>query len=115
MAEDPIWLFSNGSSISLRLASRRQSVAILWALAPIRTKSGKDVAVDLARIGLAGDGVALGKTKGVAHYLVKLFDFVVVAVEEGEEAALGAGGALDARKRRSLRRRCRLRKSITKS
>lgn len=34
MAEEPIWSFSNGSSTSLRLARRRMSVAILWAVAP---------------------------------------------------------------------------------
>ena len=35
MAEEPIWFFSNGSSISLKLASRRRSVANfmqLWAM-----------------------------------------------------------------------------------
>ena len=32
MAEEPIWFFSNGSSISLKLANRRMSVAIFMAL-----------------------------------------------------------------------------------
>ena len=59
-----------------------------------RTEGREDIAVDLARIGLAGDGVALGKAKGVRHQLVELFHLVVVAVEEGQKAGLGAGGAL---------------------
>ena len=39
MAEDPICPGSRGSSISLRLARRRMSVAILWAVLP-REESG---------------------------------------------------------------------------
>jgi len=39
MAEDPICPASMGSSISLRLARRRISVAILWAVLP-REESG---------------------------------------------------------------------------
>ena len=31
MAEEPIWLFSKGSSTSFRCWSRRMSLLILWA------------------------------------------------------------------------------------
>ena len=34
IAEDPIWVDSNGSSTSYRFARRRRSVAGLWAVAP---------------------------------------------------------------------------------
>jgi hypothetical protein len=61
-----------------------------------RREGREDVKVDLARVGLAGDGVGVGEAAELGDALVEGLDLLVVAVEEGEERALSAGGALDA-------------------
>ena len=63
------------------------------ALEPICSSSK---GADLARVGLAGDGEGFGKAESLGDHAVELVAFAVIAVEEGEERGLGAGGALDA-------------------
>ncbi len=54
--------------------------------------------VDLACVGLAGDGEDVGEAERLGHHVVECLDLGVVTVEEGEEAGLGSGGALDPQK-----------------
>ena len=51
--------------------------------------------VDLARVGLARDGIGLGEAERLGHHAVERLDLGVVAVEELEEAGLRAGRPLD--------------------
>ena len=52
--------------------------------------------VDLARVGLAGDGVGLVEAHLLGDELLELPHLVVIAVEELQEAGLRAGRAFDA-------------------
>ena len=56
----------------------------------------EDLGVDLAGVGLSGDGVGAGEAHLFRDRCFELADFGVVAVEELEEAGLGSGGAFDA-------------------
>ena len=56
----------------------------------------EDLRVDLARIGLAGDGVAGVEAHLLGDELVEPSDLGVIAVKEFEEAGLRAGRAFDA-------------------
>ena len=56
----------------------------------------QDVDVDLSAVGLGGDGVGVREAGELGHALVQGDDLGVLAVEEGEEGGLGAGGALHA-------------------
>lgn len=61
-----------------------------------RGEGREDVGVNLARVGLASNGVGVGEAEELGDALVEGLDLLVVAVKELEERALGAGGALDA-------------------
>jgi len=61
-----------------------------------RGERAKDVAVDLARVGLAGDRVGVREAEELGHAGVEGLDLVVVTIKEGKERGLGAGRALDA-------------------
>ena len=54
------------------------------------------LAIDLARVGLAGDRVDVVEAHLAGDQPVELADLVVVAAEQGEEAGLRAGRALGA-------------------
>ena len=56
---------------------------------------GQHLGVDLARVGLARDGIGLGEAERLGHHPVERLDLGVVAVEELEEAGLRAGRPLD--------------------
>lgn len=61
-----------------------------------RGKGAEDIGVDLTRVGLASDGVGVAEARELSDALVESLDLLVVAIEEGEEGALGTGRALDA-------------------
>lgn len=61
-----------------------------------RGERAKDIAVDLARVRLAGDGVGVREAEELSHALVEGLDLLVVAVKQGEERGLRSGRALDA-------------------
>ena len=56
----------------------------------------EDVDVDLARVRLGRDGVRVPEAGELGDAAVELLDLIVVPVEQGEEARLGARRALDA-------------------
>ncbi len=62
-------------------------------------------AVPLARVGLAADGDGAGESHALGDHAVELAHLVMVAVEELQEAGLGAGGALDAAERQAVEQR----------
>ena len=61
-----------------------------------RRRARRHLGIDLARVGLARDGIRLVEPERRGHPAVERLDLGVVAVEEGQEARLGAGRPLDA-------------------
>ena len=59
-----------------------------------RGEHREDVRVLLARVGLAGDQERPVEAIGFGHPAIEFLDLGVVAVEQGQETRLGAGGAL---------------------
>ena len=72
-----------------------------------------DLGIDLARIGLARDRVGPLEAERGGDHAIEGLDLGIVAVEEGQEAGLGAGGPLHAQEpelgaRRSISARSRI-------
>jgi hypothetical protein len=60
-----------------------------------RSQGCKDVRVDLPRVSLGSNRVGIFKAGKLGDKLVKLFDLLVVTIEESQETALGTGCAFD--------------------
>ena len=56
----------------------------------------ENLAIDFARVGLAGDGVDRVEAHLAGDQLIQAADALVIAAEEGEKTGLRAGRALDA-------------------
>ncbi len=74
----------------------RKSVAILCKLWPMPDRRVDHLAVDLARISLAGDGITTVETQPLGNHRFQTAHARVVASEQFEEASLSASGPLNA-------------------
>lgn len=88
MAEDPIWSFSKGSSISFKLANSRTAselristgsdgLTVSSNLVHGSTEAGKRseyIGIDLPRVGLSRDRVGIRETEKLGDSLVQRFD-----------------------------------------
>ncbi len=96
MAEEPICSALERLFDLLAALQQPQIGGGLVALVAMPARTSSTCDVDLARVGLAGDGVARGEAHLLGHQLVEPADFGVVAAEQFQEAGLRAGGALRA-------------------
>ena len=96
IAEEPIWSFSNGSSISLRWARNPQIGGRLVSTGGDAGERVEHLGVDFSRIGLAGDRVGGIEAHFFGDQLLELADFVVIAVKQLQKAGLRAGRSFHA-------------------
>lgn len=88
MAELPIWSFSNGSSISFKLASRRTRRSALYKRGALTVGSHlvdssakarqrtQDIRVDFSRVGLTSDRVSVREAEQLRDPLVQRLDLL---------------------------------------
>ena len=87
---------SDGLIDLLAVGEQAQIGAVLVGRLPQAGQHIEDLAIDLARVGLAGDGEDPVEAHFACYQVIELAHAVVVASKQFEEAGLGAGGSLDA-------------------
>jgi len=55
----------------------------------------QDIDINLARVGLASDGVVLLESGKLGNALIQILNLLVIALKESQEGTLGTGGAFD--------------------
>jgi hypothetical protein len=114
IADEPIWVDSNGSSISYREYSKLRSIIVsdkpdpylqvgqepdvrrnLMSSRAKGSKSGKNISVNFSGICLRSHWIGIIETRELGDEGVEYFYFVMVAIKESQEAGLGSRGAFD--------------------